>query len=84
MFIIIYVQCINDVTIYTAIPYLGKVPVYLCACVCKTLAFKCRPLNSHGFTVRLKFLGLFSSSHDQVLISQGHAMDLKISQGFRL
>jgi len=32
--------------------------------------------------MRLKFLGLFSSSHNQVLISQGHAPDLKISQGF--
>ena len=43
-----------------------------------------RPLNSHGFAVRLKFLGLFSRSHGQELISQGHAPDLKDSQGFRL
>ena len=32
--------------------------------------------------MRLKFLDLFSSSHGQVLISQGYTPDLKISQGF--
>jgi len=34
--------------------------------------------------VRVKFLGLFSSSHGEVLISQGYAPNLKISQGFHL
>ena len=35
---------------------------------------KNRPLNCHDLTVRLKFLGLFSSSHGQVLISQGFCL----------
>ena len=42
----------------------------------------CRPLNSHSFMVRLKFLGLFSCSHSQVLISLSHALNLKIFKVF--
>ena len=34
-----------------------------------SMGIECRPLNSHGLTVRHTVLGLFSRSHGQVLLS---------------
>ena len=39
----------------------------------------CRPLNSHGLTVRLTVLGLFSRSHGKVLISHCHSFNLTVT-----
>ena len=45
---------------------------------------KSRPLNSHGLTVRLTVLGLFSRSHGKVLISHCHSFNLTVTHGFSL
>ena len=43
-----------------------------------------RPLNSHGLTVRLTVLWLFSRSHGKVLISHCHSFNLTVTHGFSL
>ena len=56
----------------------------VCVCVCVHVCVCIRPLNSHGLTVRLTVLGLFSRSHGKVLISHCHSFNLTVTHGFSL